>query len=78
MQGVVYHWTISTGFSIAEATNVCVCESGRMAENLCQWYNKLEKACAEVIFLQMAYATVPTLILDRCKTDVMAAQLVVI
>ena len=50
MQGVVYHWTISTGFSLAEATNVCVCELEKMAEILCQWCTKLEKACAEVKF----------------------------
>ena len=51
MQGAVYHWTVSTGFSLAEATNLYVGQPGRVMSHLQEWYPLLCTACTQVTIL---------------------------
>ncbi|DBA82438.1 TPA: hypothetical protein ACH3X2_000674 [Trebouxia sp. C0005] len=39
--GAVYHWTISTGYSLAEATNLCVAQPERTLSHLQKWVTML-------------------------------------
>ncbi len=57
VQGAVYHWTISTGFSLAEATNLYVGPPGQLLTHLQDWYTLLCSACTQVTILLL----VPTL-----------------
>lgn len=41
VQGAVYHWTISTGYSLAEATNLCVAQPERTLFHLQEWVRML-------------------------------------
>jgi len=51
VQGAVYHWTISTGFSLAEATNLYVGQPGQLLSHLQDWYTLLCSACTQVTIL---------------------------
>ena len=44
VQGAMYHWTISTGYSLAEATNLCVAQPERTLSHLQEWLNMLHDA----------------------------------
>jgi len=57
VQGAVYHWTISTGFSLAEATNLYVGQPRQLLTHLQDWYTLLCSACTQVTILLL----VPTL-----------------
>ncbi|KAL0032400.1 hypothetical protein WJX79_009578 [Trebouxia sp. C0005] len=47
--GSVYHWTISTGFSLAEATNLYVGQPGQLLSHLQDWYTLLCSACTQAV-----------------------------
>ncbi|DBA93628.1 TPA: demethylase [Trebouxia sp. C0006] len=47
--GAVYHWTISTGFSLAEATNLYVGPPGQLLTHLQDWYTLLCSACTQAV-----------------------------
>lgn len=48
MQGAVYHWTISTGFSLAEASNLYLGSAQQLVGHLCRWSQLLHAACTQV------------------------------
>lgn len=48
LQGAVYHWTISTGFSLAEATNLYLGAPHSMLPHLQHWYALIHAACTQV------------------------------
>lgn len=48
LQGAVYHWTISTGFSLAEATNLYLGSLPSMLPHLQHWYTLTHAACTQV------------------------------
>ena len=48
MQGRVYHWTISTGYSLAEAVNLYVGDTPQLVQCAGEWLALCEAAMAEV------------------------------
>ena len=48
VQGKVYHWTISTGFSLAEATNMFVGRREHLVQCAQDWLHLMEQCCKQV------------------------------
>lgn len=48
VQGKVYHWTISTGFSLAEATNMFVGRREHLVHCTQDWLHLMEQCCKQV------------------------------
>ena len=48
LQGKVYHWTISTGFSLAEATNMFVGRREHLVQCTQDWLHLMEQCCKQV------------------------------
>ena len=65
VQGSVYHWTISTGFSLAEATNLYVGQPGQLLSHLQDWYTLLCSACTQVSTLSCSPRPIPFCMLFR-------------
>ena len=61
----MYHWTISTGFSLAEASNLYVGPLHSMLPHMHHWSALIHAACAQVSFLSFAVTCQATLLKGR-------------